>query len=193
MKTIERLIKKGEMYKAFYSKVKEVNGCWEWQGAVSGPGYGQTRFFGKSFAAHRVSYEIAYGAIKKGLFVCHKCDNRKCVNPNHFFLGTAKDNTLDMLSKGRHYSAGKPKYGPWPLPAPTRRIPGHCVNGHPQTEETSHIDSRGFGVCKICSVNKTRKYRHKQRVLKAQKHPEKSVTRENYDVTHSGTWDVTQA
>ncbi len=86
----------------FWSHVNYLSDCWEWTGAVTTEwGYGRLRYSGHDFTAHRCSYEYAYGVIPDGLFVLHKCDNPPCVKPTHLFLGTAKDNTQDMLAKGR--------------------------------------------------------------------------------------------
>jgi hypothetical protein len=84
----------------FYSKT-EMNGeCMEWKNYLNKSGYGVQRHKGKIMLAHRVSYEISYGDTK-GLQVLHKCDNPKCVNPEHLFLGTHQDNMTDMIAKGR--------------------------------------------------------------------------------------------
>ena len=86
----------------FWDKVskEDPKSCWEWNGAMSS-GYGSFHYNGKTESAHRVSYRINIGEIPDGLFVCHHCDNPKCVNPNHFFLGTNGDNMRDAIKKGR--------------------------------------------------------------------------------------------
>jgi hypothetical protein len=87
----------------FNGFINKTDGCWEWQGSLNRLGYGRfTNFDGRrDWLAHRLSYRLFIGEFDEELRVCHSCDNPRCVNPNHLFLGTAKDNTQDSIRKGR--------------------------------------------------------------------------------------------
>lgn len=90
-----------EFLDRFWSRVDKSGDCWEWQGHTGSAGHGQVKRDGNLLYVHRLSYELAFGTIPDGLCVCHRCDNPRCVNPEHFFLGTRADNMRDMWLKGR--------------------------------------------------------------------------------------------
>lgn len=88
----------------FYGKVDAGpgGGCHIWLGARTSHGYGTLRVHGKTTTAHRLAYRMSKGDVPSGLYVCHSCDRKHCVNPEHLWLGTAQDNMDDKVAKGRH-------------------------------------------------------------------------------------------
>jgi hypothetical protein len=89
-----------EIFESHFIPITE-SGCWIWIGGLRENGYGYHAFNGKKEQAHRISWEIYKGPIPQGKFVLHKCDVRPCVNPDHLFIGTQKDNIQDCIQKGR--------------------------------------------------------------------------------------------
>jgi hypothetical protein len=88
----------------FWSYVDKTGDCWLWTKSCTSKGYGQFKFKEQKDTTHRIAWKLTHGPIPDGLLVLHRCDVRNCVNPAHLFLGTPKDNTQDMMSKGRHRS-----------------------------------------------------------------------------------------
>jgi len=109
------------------------SGCQVWLGSVADHGYGRIRIDGVLHKVHRLSYEIHKGEIPSGLLVCHTCDVRCCLNPEHLFLGTNQDNRIDASNKGRLHVE-------------------FCKNGHPATPENRYMytgTTKG-SYCKVC-------------------------------------------
>ena len=91
----------------FMKYVDKGDFCWTWTGGKYYNGYGQFYEGPNKICAHRFSYKIFKGSIPSGKLVLHKCDNRQCVNPDHLFIGTQKDNILDMVKKGRRVHSSR--------------------------------------------------------------------------------------
>ncbi len=97
---------KGQAYdeslkKRILRNYEEVNGCWNWKKYKNSLGYGIINVKGKIHLAHRISWQIFKGEIPESLLICHTCDNPSCINPNHLWMGTNKENQEDMFKKNR--------------------------------------------------------------------------------------------
>ena len=117
--------------------------CVIFQGTKSDKGYGRVWHNGKMVRAHRLAYETHVGPIPKGMFVCHRCDNPPCINPEHLFLGTTTDNIRDAVAKGRMYSQRKT----------------HCKRGHLLAGENLRptAANQGIRLCRECINERQRK------------------------------------
>lgn len=136
----------------FWLYVEKTDTCWLWHGPMDGVGYGAINTGDRRRGAHRVSYEMANGPIPDGLFVCHTCDVRNCVNPSHLFVGTARDNALDCWLKGRSNRKNGHVYKT------------HCVHGHPLSGPNADVYRyRGKQrMCRPCRRAAERKHRERK-------------------------------
>lgn len=133
-----------------------ATGCHIWHGTVSPAGRAYLTYRRRGIAAARHLMIALYGELKTAQLVCHKCDNPLCVNPEHLYIGTSRENTQDMVTRKR----GRYDLNP--------AIPKtHCVNGHAYTVENTYINSKGYSACRFCNSRQGRK--EKILLQKAQK------------------------
>ena len=115
------------------------SGCWVWTGSGNSNDYGVLHVTGQRWMAHRLAFVLTKGAIQDDLLVCHTCDVPPCLNPDHLFLGTTKDNVADSLRKGRFKGQGN-----------RRSPPEFCKAGHRLTNDNIYKRPNGLIQCRIC-------------------------------------------
>jgi hypothetical protein len=116
---------------------KVTSACIEWTGLIQPNGYGRLHISNSAIGAHRLAWSLANGrAPKRGMDICHSCDNRKCINPDHLFEGTRSENMQDAAKKNRIYAPNKGK-----------KV---CIRGHGFTEENTKVRDNGRRECKQC-------------------------------------------
>lgn len=127
---------------------EEIGPCVIWRGSIS-CGYGVVRYKGKMWRAHRAAWDAERGPIPPGMFVCHKCDTPACVNVKHLFLGTPKDNSDDMVRKGRSTKglAGKVRLA--------GESNGRCKLSASQVQEVLHTKGKTRWLANKFGVDRT--------------------------------------
>jgi hypothetical protein len=126
--------------------------CIECRGGTNRDGYSPLSYRGKKYLAHRFVWQAINGPIPSGLNVCHACDNPRCINIEHLFLGTQADNLRDMRQKGRH----------------AHQKVTHCPKGHEYTPANTRLRCDGARSCRTCNNDIVRRRYHELRRQPAQ-------------------------
>lgn len=164
----DRAYLKGWMARVTERSTMEVGGCWIWEGHTNHKGYGYTSWQGQNVAIHRKIYEAMHGVLLiEEQFVCHTCDERRCWNPAHLFLGDAKANNNDCARKARHHNTVKT----------------HCKFGHPYDEKNTERRMLPTGsiarTCLTCEALrlKTERYKAWRRQYQRQRREKQKLAR----------------
>lgn len=150
-----RNVAEGDQTERFHQKYNvEPTGCWIWTGGsrLNGKGVPYPRHWsdsGKSVGAHRFSFELHNGPIPKGMYVCHRCDTPMCVNPEHLFIGTHRDNMRDMVEKSRSFiGRGQDKKGRAKLTNAQAKLIREATESYAKTAEAFGVSASTIGRIK---------------------------------------------
>ncbi len=127
--------------------------CIEWDGTLFSNGYGYItpRYQGDSPLVHRRVWEEVNGTIPKSMCICHHCDNPPCINVDHLFIGSKRDNALDMMSKGRNVAPNKLKT--------------HCIRGHELSGDNLRKRKDEYRDCRECYKRRKKEAYHAKKEM----------------------------
>lgn len=139
-------------YAAYWQRITPSDGCWECHSSLNVGGYPRARVNGEEWLLHRLAWTLFYAPIPESIYVCHKCDNRRCARPDHLFLGTHKENMVDSVQKKR-----------------SKRFHTHCIRGHEYTPGNTMWGKFGDYQRRSCRICKRWREKRNRRIRKERK------------------------